>query len=191
MCHMIQAHEIKPLLQRIAFERDERAYKLLFLHFHKSLRRFAYSYVKQQDAAEEIISDVFMKLWLMNETLADITNIKVYLFTAVKNTAMNYLAKNRKYTSWDIDAITPEFDLSVYTPEDLLLRQELQQTIAATIRSLPPKCQMAYTLVRENGFTYKEVAAIMDISENTVDRHLGIAMRKLGESVKTYLRINS
>lgn len=180
--------DIKLLQAKIALERDERSYKQLFLAFHKSLQRFAYGFVKQREAAEEIVSDVLMKLWTMKEALLQIDHLKLYLFTATRNASVNYLAKNSKYTSWDIEHIAPEHDLSFYNPEELLLGNELQNAIAATIRSLPPKCQMAYLLVRENGFTYKEVAAIMDISENTVDRHLNIAMHKLSESVKIYLR---
>jgi RNA polymerase sigma-70 factor (ECF subfamily) len=81
-----------------------------------------------------------------------------------------------------------ELDLSLYNPEELMLREELRQKIAQAIRELPPKCQMVYKLVREDGFRYKEVAAILNISENTVDRHLSNALHKLKQTVGIYFR---
>jgi len=183
---------IKQLQQKIAFERDERSYKHFFLHFYKGLIGFAVTYVKTQEAAEEIVSDVMMKIWNMQAELARIENIKVYLFTAVRNTSLNYLAKNSRYTYKDIENnIDVLLNFDIYTPEDILLRDEFRKQVAAAIRSLPPKCQMVYKLVREDELTYRQVAQILNISENTVDRHLSIALHKLAESVKIYLRSNT
>jgi RNA polymerase sigma-70 factor (ECF subfamily) len=179
---------INQLQEKIAYERDERSYKLLFMHFYKGLLGLAFTFVKTQETAEEIVSDVMMKIWNMQAALADVVNIKLYLYTAVKNTAINYLTKNSKYTHWDIENIEVPLNTGIYTPEDILLRDEFQKQVAAAIKSLPPKCQMVYKLVREDELTYREVALLLNISENTVDRHLNIALHKLAESVKLYLR---
>jgi len=76
--------------------------------------------------------------------------------------------------------------VSYLTPEQVTISRELKNDFAKAIRQLPPKCQMVYKLIREESFTYKEVAAIMEISENTVDRHLNIAMRRLADVFKSY-----
>lgn len=180
--------DITLLQEQIAISRNENAYKRLFLHFYKGLVRFADTYVRQSEVAEEIVSDAMLKVWTMQESLLGVRNLKVYLFTAVKNAAINYLVKNRNYTTWDIDHIAPETFISPTTPEDEAISRELKHDFATAVRQLPPKCQMVYKLVREDSFTYKEVAAIMDISENTVDRHLNIAMRRLAEVLKTHRR---
>ena len=178
-----------PFLQRkVGIERDERSYKLLFLYFYKNLLRFAFSMVKNQETSEEIVSDVMMKLWSAKERLVAIENLKLYLFTAVKNTSLNYLLRNAKYTSWDIEYIEIEPNMNLYNPEQVMLREELATTITSAIKELPPKCQMAYKLVREDGFSYKEVASIMGISENTVDRHLNNALHKLTKAVRIYVQ---
>jgi RNA polymerase sigma-70 factor (ECF subfamily) len=78
--------------------------------------------------------------------------------------------------------------MNLYNPEQVMLREELTATITSAIKELPPKCQMAYKLVREDGFSYKEVASIMGISENTVDRHLNNALHKLTRAVRTYVQ---
>lgn len=180
--------DIKGLQIKVGHERHEHSYKLLFLHYYKELSQFAYSFVKSREAAEDVVSDVMMNLWSMGSALTDVENLRVYLFSAVRNKGLNYLSKNSRYTQWDIDSIDVELDLSLYNPEELMLREELRQKIAQAIRELPPKCQMVYKLVREDGFKYKEVAAILNISENTVDRHLSNALHKLKQSVGIYFR---
>lgn len=178
--------DITLLQEQIAIFRNEGAYKQLFLHFYKGLVRFADTYVRQNEVAEEIVSDAMLKVWTMKESLLGVRNLKVYLFTAVKNAAINYLVKNRNYTTWDIDNIAPGTFVSYLTPEDVAINRELKDHFAKAIRQLPPKCQMVYKLVREDSFSYKEVATIMEISENTVDRHLTIAMRRLADVFKSY-----
>ena len=178
--------DITLLQEQIAIFRNEGAYKQLFLHFYKGLVRFTDTYVRQNEVAEEIVSDAMLKVWTMKEGLLGVHNLKVYLFTAVKNAAINYLIKNRNYTTWDIDNIAPETFVSYLTPEQVTISRELKSDFAKAIRLLPPKCQMVYKLVREDSFTYKEVATIMEISENTVDRHLNIAMRRLADVFKSY-----
>ena len=179
--------DIKRLQFEIACERNERSYKRVFLYFYKSLTGFAYSFVKSHETAEEIVSDLMMKLWGMQEKLNDIDNLRVYLFTAVKNSSINHLTKNNRFTKWDIENMDVELNLDIYNPEDQLIKTEFRKKVAAAIRALPSKCQLVYKLVREEGLSYREVATILEISENTVDRHLNIALHKLTESVKTYL----
>src|SRR4028119_61506 len=180
--------DIPFLQQKVGIERDGRSYKLLFLYFHKDLLRFAFSIVKNREVAEEIVSDVMMKVWLAKEALAEIENLKLYLFKAIKNTALNHLARNSAYTSWDMEYIDIEPDMNLYNPEELMLREELSAQLLSAIKQLPPKCQMAYKLAREDGFSYKEVASIMGISENTVDRHLNDALHKLIKAVSPYVQ---
>ena len=178
---------IKRLQYEIACERNERSYKRVFVHFYKSLTGFAFNFVKSHEVAEELVSDIMMKLWGMQEKLNDIDNLRIYLFTAVKNSSINHLTKNNRFTKWDIDNVDVELNLGIYNPEDLLIKDEFRKKVAAAIRSLPSKCQLVYKLVREEGLSYREVATILEIAENTVDRHLNIALHKLTDSMKTYL----
>ncbi|NQX39611.1 RNA polymerase sigma-70 factor, ECF subfamily [Pedobacter steynii] len=178
--------DINTLQRRIALMRDEVAYKELFLHFYPSLLRFSLTYVKQREIAEEIISDVLLKVWTM-DTLLEISNLKVYLYSSVRNSSINFLVKNRKYTIWDIDQVAPSDMVELSTPIDLMLDAELKEKIAKSVKALPPKCRMAFMLNRQDGLSYKEVAEIMDISVNTVDRHLQIALQKIGMTLRSYL----
>lgn len=177
---------IKELQQAVACHRDEDAYKKIFIGFYQPLLHFANSLVKNMESSEEIVSDVMMNIWEMQEALDRVIDLKVYLYRAVKNRSLNHLTRNQKYTIWDIENLDVAMDPSLYSadPENILLNKELKEEIFYTIKMLPPKCQMAYKLVREDGLSYKEVAGIMDISIKTVDRHLNNALHKLVSSLK-------
>lgn len=178
--------DIQELQNNVARLRHEPSYKSLFLHFHKPLLELAHSFVRSRETSEEMVCDLMMKVWTMKEDLLKINNLKLYLYQAVRNAAINELKKNKKHTSWDIENLEVQLDHTLYNPEELLIKDELRNKIIAAIKELPPKCQLVYKLVREEGFTYKEVAQLMEISPNTVDRHLTNALHKLTYMVKEY-----
>jgi RNA polymerase sigma-70 factor (family 1) len=178
--------QMKHLVEKVAYERDEQSYKSIFLFCYNPLLKFALSITHLREAAEEIVSDVMMNVWEMGEQFANITNLKVYLFKAVKNRAVNYISRTKKVCRLELDS----FDLGTgnfsfgYSPEEIFAAKEIRQALNHSIKKLPPKCQTVYKLIREEGLSYKEVADIMCISENTVDRHLTIALQKLIRSMK-------
>jgi RNA polymerase sigma-70 factor (family 1) len=179
-------HDIMELQNNVACYRDEPSYKTLFLHFHKPLLELAYTFVRSRETAEELVCDVLMKVWTMKETLLKIKNLKFYLYQSVRNASLNELKKNKRHTDGDIEQLTIQPDESLDNPEEILIKDELACRIATAINNLPPKCRQVYKLVREEEFTYKEVGQLLDISTNTVDRHLNNALHKLMHTVKEY-----
>jgi len=179
---------IVDLQSRIATDRDETAYKELFIFFYKPLFQFARCLTKEHESAEELVSDVMMKIWELREALADIRNLKIYLYKSIKNRAFNYLSRNHKsrMISLDADDFAIDMNSGFLDPESNLIRKELQEGIAVAIHSLPPRCRVVYKLIRVDGLCYKEVAEIMGISVKTVDRHLNNALHKLVCSMKIY-----
>ena len=83
---------IVELQRRIALYDDEPAYKEIFFTYHTALLRFAQTFVDDRQCAEEIVSDVMMKIWEKRKDLQSIANLRVYLYISTKNTALNYLA---------------------------------------------------------------------------------------------------
>ncbi len=179
--------DIVQLQHNVAALRDEKSYKELFLHFHHPLIRFGVSIVKSEEAAEEIYSDVFLRLWELGTAFKNIENLRLYLYTSIKNASLNYLAKYYKVQTVDIDSINLDF-LHQPDPEESLLITEFQRKSALAINALPAKCQLVYKLIREDGFNYKEVAEIMNISVNTVEGHMTSAIKKLSTALRVYLR---
>ena len=88
---------------------DIQAYQQLYAIFHPSLLQFAIAILKSKESAEEIVSDVFIRIWQKRNQLDKIENLRFYLFTAVKNHAINELHKQKKNSSISFDEVAIEF----------------------------------------------------------------------------------
>ena len=180
---MIAAEKIKYLQNRIARSEDQWAYKELFSEFYSYLTRFARSFVRSKELAEEIVSDVFIKIWEKRSRLEEITNLKLYLYVATRNTALNYLERQTKTSTFPIDELAPELGCLSFDPEQLLITAEMMARIQRAIDALPPKCKMVYKLIKEDQLAYKEVADIMQIAIKTVENQLAIAIQKISSAI--------
>jgi RNA polymerase sigma-70 factor (family 1) len=166
---------------------DERSFKSIFDYYAPKIKKFAFAIVKTQDAATEITDAVFVKIWKSREQLPNIDNLRVYLYTAAKNTALNYLAKmaNQNLTQpFDYIHIQLQQDAC---PDEIMINKEMLAKINAAINQLPPKCKMIFKLVREDGLKYKEVAAVLNVSVKTVDAQMVIAIKKISENLKLHM----
>jgi RNA polymerase sigma-70 factor (family 1) len=189
---MIAFAKIKDLQQRIALYDDMQAYKELYKLFFDRLYRFAFSIVKSKEAAEEIVSDVFIKIWQLRNELIEINNLQVYLYTIAKNFSLNYITKYYKNPVISLDEIEFETLIALNNPEDILISTDICNRINEAIRALPSQCKLIFQLVKEDGLKYKEVARILNISVFTVRNQVAIASKKIGEAIPVHLySINS
>jgi RNA polymerase sigma-70 factor (family 1) len=172
-------------VQKQAAEGNEGAFKIIYYRFYKKLYLFALSIVKTREAAEEIAEDVFIKIWQQRENLANIQNLRVYLYVATKNTSLNFLSKKANESITEpFDHINIDLGISDITPEQILITAELQNKIQQEVDALPPRCKMIFKLVREDGLKYKEVSDILNISVNTIDVQMAIAIKKIGAALE-------
>jgi RNA polymerase sigma-70 factor (family 1) len=163
---------------------DQSSFRQLFHLYAKKLTQFAFAIVKSNEAAREIVDEVFIKIWKNRSSITTIQNLTVYLYTAIKNTSLNYLsarAKQNMVESFDFFSIQLSDNNS---PEKTMITSELLKKINAAIDQLPPRCKMVFKLVREDGLSYKEVGAILKISPKTVDAQMMIAVKQISEKVK-------
>jgi len=184
---MIAAARIQFLQTRIAFHDDHQAYKELFLGLYSYLYHFALSFVKSKQPAEEILSDVFIKLWEKRKEIDQIRNLKVYLYVATRNFSLNHIEKQKRLATENIDETTITIKALYFDPEQLMITAEMMNRIQKAIYALPPKCQLVFKLVKEDGLKYKEVAEIVNISVKTVENQLAIALQKIGDAVDFHL----
>jgi len=154
--------------ERIAFYEDMKAYNQLFELLSGGLFRFTYSLVKSNEVAEEIVSDVFIKVWQIRDRLPEIENLKVYLYTIAKNFSLNYLTKHYKNTVVSLDELDVEAVIELNGPAEMCISADLIQQIRRIIRQLPQQCQLIFQLVKEDGLKYKEVAAVLDELERVL-----------------------
>jgi RNA polymerase sigma-70 factor (ECF subfamily) len=167
---------------RIALYEDMKAYKQLYELLADKLYRFSYSMVRSAEVAEEIVSDVFIKVWQMRSKLAEIDNLRVYLYTIARNFSLNYLARNAGSRVIGLDNIDNSAFIEGSSPADLCISADLANQMRRIIQQLPPQCRTVFQLVREEGLRYKEVAAILEISPYTVRNQMAIAIQKIGEA---------
>jgi RNA polymerase sigma-19 factor, ECF subfamily len=177
------AESLKYLQLRIARSDDQTAYKEIFTSLYSSLLLFAKSIVKTKEAAEEIVSDVFIRIWERRRELEKIENLKVYLYVSTRNTALNYLNLHKRDITNPLDEFHTEFTSIYFDPEQLMITADMLALIRRAIDQLPPKCRIIFKLVKEDGLRYREVAEILGISVKTVENQLAIALQKIGNTV--------
>lgn len=182
----LQAKDILFLQNRVAYVRDELAYKKLFFHFYNSLQRFSFSIVKDFETAEEIVSDTMMKIWDMGNKLASIEKLDAYLFTSTKNACLTFLSKNKLKIS-ELAALDVNHISDYENPETQMHVSEIEKKINHCINELPPQCVMVFKLIKEEGFSYKKVSGILEISQNTLETHMRIALKKIRSALSQYL----
>lgn len=178
---------IPELQQKIALYDDMKAYRSLCDLFYHRLYRTAFAFVKSKEPTEEIVSDVFIKVWQMRVKLAEIENLSVYLYTVTKNLCLKYITRQYKNPVTSLEEISFETTIDFNTPEELCISAEIMKRIRTALNELPPKCRLILQLVKEDGLRYKEVAAILNISELTVRNQLVIAVKKLSKVLPVYL----
>lgn len=176
------------LLHRIQFENDELAFREFYEANVFRLFQFAFTFVQNRELSEEIVNDVFLKLWHKRGRIDQIENISVYLYVAVKYTAVNYLRQSKNRLDSDLGKQAVHHFYLSPDPEQLLVTDELRRRIEAAIEGLPPRCKLIFKLVKEDGLSAAEVAAILSISYKTVTTQLTIALRKLEEVLKPSLQ---
>lgn len=183
------AENIVELQRRIALYDDEPAYKEVFFTYYNPLLRFAQTFVSDRQCAEEIVSDVMMKIWEKRKDLPGINNLRVYLYISTKNTSLNYLARQKKAEMVSIEHLNLDFPSHYPNPEQLMITAEMMRRINNAINALPPRCKLVFKLVKEDGLPYKEVAEILDISIKTIDNQLAVALRKISEALNLQLKM--
>jgi len=174
---------IDSLVERIVHDDDHEAYKQLFKSYYHRLFQFAYSITKSKESAEEVVSDVFLKIWLKRKSLEEIRNKHLYLYICTKNQSINYLKRNKRIETFSLHDCLIEFQSIYFDPHQLLITAEMLKRIQLAINQLPQKCQSIFKLVKEDGLRYKEVAELLGLSIKTIENQMALALRKLEHSI--------
>ena len=163
--------------------RDETALSVLFDIYYEKLYLFAEKYIYDSDKAHDIVQDVFLKIWENAERLELTSSIQHYLFASVRNGCLNYLKSlqiedrnNRKYA----EAYIESQNVDMVDDEELLAR------VRQVLDELPEKCREVCLLRFVEGYKYAEIAARLDMNENTVKAQLHRGMERLKQAFATY-----
>jgi RNA polymerase sigma-70 factor (ECF subfamily) len=177
---MADNDKIKELLASISLHHDQSAYRELFVTLHGRLKQFAFSILRSQEEAEELVSDLFLKIWEKREKLAGIEQPIFYFYTATKNLAFNRLEALKIISKPAPETWLVQLNSVYFDPEKLMLTEEMIRQVRIAINELPPRCRLIFKLVKEDGLKYREVAELLGLSVKTVEAQMAIALRRLG-----------
>lgn len=169
------------IFRRIA-NGDEDAFAQIFYHYTSIIHPFVLNKVKSQAAAEEIVQEVFMKLWTKRETLKNIESPSSYLMRIATNKTLDHL--RRKAIEYKVmqNAGMREGDSPVH---DEISFKEAKRILAEAIAAMPEQRRKIY-LLQQEGYSYDEIAARMNISNNTVRNHIALASKYLKDYLKSH-----
>lgn len=189
-CYMLNSEEIKRLQSKIAENNDHRAFGQLYILHINHLQQFAYSIIKNHELSEDIVSDVFLKIWQNRSGINKIENFKLYLYISTKNTALNYLSRHCHKEIVSLDEMSLNIPAVSYNPEQLLITTEAVKKIEFEIQNLPLRCRLIFKLAKEDGLKYNDIAKLLDISVKTIDNQIAIALKKISSAVNFSLKKN-
>ena len=172
--------EVRRYLRQMKDESSEQAFRGFYDLTYDRLFRIAYYYVKREEWAQEIVLDVFMRLWDQRKKLPEINNIEDYCFILTKNASLNYLeneAKHMSQSSGQLSESTSHTD----SPEETLISDELFARYVKALDRLPERCREVFIRIREEKQSYAQVADELGISVKTVDAQLQKALTRLME----------
>ena len=170
------------LVRRIR-EGDERALEIVFRSHFQGMAAFVERYVRSPDMAEELVQDIFLKIWTKRERLTEIESLKTYLYRAARNQALNHLRRLKLERRWQEEQALAGEPSTTFAADEDASGQELAAVVQAAIERLPPRCREVFLLSRDGGLTYAEIATTLEISVKTVETQMGRALKALRGAV--------
>lgn len=157
----------------------------MFHQYNAKIFDVANYYVRNKEVAEEIVTDVFLKIWERVD-LSRIHNLDSYLYISTKNHALNYLNKEKRYRRVGLEDVSSLHYQDTISPERILLMNEAWGKADEAVEQLPKRCKIIYKLIRKEGRRYKQVSAQLGISVKTIEAQIRIALKRLDKQLGDY-----
>lgn len=164
---------------------DEKAFRQLYDHFWGKIYSVAFTLTKSVELSEEIVQDVFLKIWLKKEQLPPIAKFDAYLFIVARNHIYNELRK-KTYDQHFVEHLEQYFLESAVSPEQEMLLKETNQLINKALEQLPTRQREVYQLSRNEGFDNSTIAQKLGISKLTVKSHMTKALQFIRHYLQPY-----
>lgn len=162
------------------------AFEMLFKTYYKPLCRYANTYLKDPDGAEEIVQGAFIGLWEKRKVITIETSLKSYLYRAVRNSCLNEL-KHEQVKQRHLASESLKEEAKSEPADHLAIHVELEEKIHAAIQTLPEQCRLIFTMSRFEELKYQEIADQLNLSVKTVENQMGKALKLMRIQLKEYL----
>lgn len=184
-----KSHITKHFFIKNINEGNKEAFKILFELYYGKLLYVAQSYISNKEDAEEIVQDVFLKVWKKRKSIT--SNINGYLFKVTKNSCLDYLRskKHKLSNTHNIVQLEAFINHNALADNDTssILEKELEKRIQASIELLPEKCKKVFVKSRVEGLKNREISDELDISIKTVENHMSKAIRHMRLHLREFL----
>lgn len=181
------AHSDEALLQALTTHDDAQALQTLFHRHYDGLCRYVFAILQCKHTTEEVVSDVFLKIWNQRHTLQVQTSLKAYLLISVRNMAIDYLRRQSRRRTVGSDAIHPDLPCNYTSAHDQLVGEETTSIVEAAIERLPRQGKAIFRLSRDGGMKYREIAEHLGLSIKTVETHMTRSLLYLRNEVSERL----
>ncbi len=178
----MKSYEEKDLLYRVRAG-DEDAFRAIYDFYYPKLRAYVLHFVKAPQYTEDIVQDVFIKIWETRESVDPEKFFAGYLFTITKNLVFKFF-KNAADNTELVDEVVISYIPSDSDAGLAAEWKELQSQIQMAINTLPPKRKEVFLLSREENLSYEQIANRLGISRNTIKEHIVHAMKSIKEQLK-------
>lgn len=172
------------LLARIAGG-DESAFREVFDHYQRYIFTFAQKITRSSSDAEEIVQDIFLKVWFSRDQLLTIENFGAYLNRLVRNQAFNLLRHEAVVSKVKTEMVLNSSDNDLSTQQTLDYK-ETKELLDNVLSRLPEQQRRVYSLCHFEGLKYNEAAAQLNISPDTVHYHMKLALATIREHFKRH-----
>lgn len=175
----------KELLIQVS-EGDERAFRDLFEIYYEQLYHYVFGFIKSKQVSEELVMDVFLKIWLGRDMIPEIHSFNAFLFRVAHNKSIDFLRSAARDPKFQ-DLLWENIQLANNTAADSsILVQEYENKLREAVSLLAPQRKKVYQLSREQNMTHDQIAAQLNLSKNTINNHIVEAQR----FIRTYLSKN-
>ena len=175
------------LVEQVA-EGSELAFERFFKTYFKSLYAYAFTILQDEIMAEEIVQQVFYKIWEKKEQFRIRTSVKAFLYKAVYNECLNYLKhQQHKASHQNYIAYVNRNNVSGENATMRVELNELQSRLQTALNELPEQCRTIFQLSRFEDLKYREIALQLGISEKTVENQMGKALKLLRMKLVDFL----
>ncbi|TRX48815.1 RNA polymerase sigma-70 factor [Fulvivirga sp. M361] len=164
------------------------AFEKAFRQYYGALLNFAKGMLKDEDAAEEHVQEVFIKLWEMRDKLKPDLKLFPYLLTSVRNRCLNQV-KHKQVEQKYINYTQKQYRDQVLSYSDYDIEDEIIEKLQYSITLLPDKCREVFHLSRFEGFSHKQIAEKLKISTKTVENHITKAMKIIRKELLVIMNI--
>lgn len=164
---------------------DREAFDMFYHSYYKQVFRYTYYILKDTSACREVVSNIFFSIWSYRTSLPKVQSVDAYLYTVSRNECRKYISEKQNYNNVSIDEIPLPIEIADdESPEERLIKEELETAISEIISTLPEKCRIIFMMSRNDGLANSEIAERLSISESTVRGQIKIAVDKLTLRIK-------